>query len=791
MVYAAAAIHGTVVDGTKVALPGATVKLSVTGGQEQIAYTDENGKFEFPELPAGSYTVTAEMDGFQPVTSKLDLEETPRNLEIVLPPNAAVSETVSVSAESEPMLEKSQPEHKSEIGEKTLDYVPIPEQRFQDVLPLVPSIVRGPDGSVNINGARSAESSLLVNGSNVTDPVTGNFAIELPIEAVDNVEVYTNPYSAEYGKFTGGVTKVSTKPGEDKFKVEFNDFMPRLHFTDGFKTEGLEAWKPRLRVSGPTGFKNLYFSQAVTYNYLRQFYDDLPEGGDFVKTTAVDSLTQFDFIPSTQHQMTFTVSFFPQTVRNANLNTFLPVASTPDLEQGGYNLGFQDRHFFKSGAYLESSFSEKSYDVTVSPKEDIDSTDFTISPEGNTGNYFNYQDRTSDRTQWLESFTFAQFQGYGTHQFRVGLDLARTRYSGVMKYGDVAVNRKDGSLYEMVRFEGSGNLGHSATELSNYVQDSWTLNDQVALDVGLRLDYDSISSEANPSPRIAFSYAPKSLSHTVFKGGVGYFYDKVFLNAADFEHYPSRVIDRYDTAGKLIDSSTIVNRMGDVRAPRSRAFNIEVNQEAGPKLLLRSSFTMRDGDHQFKLTPLADEFLLTSNGDSHYWELEFTAEYRINKENNVYLSYVRSHARGDTNDFNTYLGNFQSPLIHENVQADLPFDTPNRLLFWGVARAPYKIVVSPVLEIRDGFPYSAINQEQQFVGDRNSLRFPKFVQLDMRVTRTFHVFNKYDLTAGLKVLNVLNHFNPRDVQNNLDSDHFGTFYNGIGRLYRGAFEIKF
>jgi outer membrane receptor protein involved in Fe transport len=57
---------------------------------------------------------------------------------------------------------------------------------------------------------------MIVNSANASDPVTGESAINLPIEAVQSVEVLTNPYAAEYGEFTSGVTSVQTRSGSDR-----------------------------------------------------------------------------------------------------------------------------------------------------------------------------------------------------------------------------------------------------------------------------------------------------------------------------------------------------------------------------------------------------------------------------------------------------------------------------------------------------------------------------------------------------------------------------------------------
>jgi hypothetical protein len=93
----------------------------------------------------------------------------------------------------------------------------------------------------------------------------------------------------------------------------------------------------------------------------------------------------------------------------------------------------------------------------------------------------------------------------------------------------------------------------------------------------------------------------------------------------------------------------------------------------------------------------------------------------------------------------------------------------------------------PVLDIRTGFPYSIIDEDRNFVGPRNLAgRFPNFASLDLEILRSVSLpgrFNKYRVELGLKVFNLTNHFNPRDFQNNLASDDFGGFFNGVGRQF--------
>ena len=174
-------------------------------------------------------------------------------------------------------------------------------------------------------------------------------------------------------------------------------------------------------------------------------------------------------------------------------------------------------------------------------------------------------------------------------------------------------------------------------------------------------------------------------------------------------------------------------------------------------------------------------------GDCIHSRAGTVARARLQENRNVYAAYVKSEARGDLNDFNSYFGNFENPIIRPNERSRLPWDAPNRFLFWGEFHAKYGITVTPVFDIRTGFPYSIIDAERNFVGPRNRAgRFPTFASLDLQVMKSVSLpgrWKKYRAELGLKVFNVTNHFNPRDFQNNLASDDFGGFSNGVGRKF--------
>jgi hypothetical protein len=142
---------------------------------------------------------------------------------------------------------------------------------------------------------------------------------------------------------------------------------------------------------------------------------------------------------------------------------------------------------------------------------------------------------------------------------------------------------------------------------------------------------------------------------------------------------------------------------------------------------------------------------------------------------------VRSHSTRDLNDYDQFYGNFRNPIIRQNENNLSPTDVPNRLIVRGTIGLPGKWVFSPLYEWRTGFPWSAVDEFQDFVGPRNRAgRLPTVNTLDFTLARPWR-FKKYTFTAGLKIYNTFSSGSDRDVQNNITSPDFGKFYNPIQR----------
>jgi hypothetical protein len=775
-------------------LPGASLNLqrAIPGQATRSAVTNDQGEYKFTDLAAGVYTLQVGLNGFKQHKESLTIRAGITMVANIGLELEGVSGNVTVVANGDG-LNPTDAAPPSSFKQDTLQTVPLVNERFEDALPLVPGVVRGPDGLLNVKGSRASQSTLTVNSANVTDPVTGDFAINLPIEAIQSVEVLTNPYAPEYGEFTGAVTAVQTRSGSNKFDWQLQSFFPRLRRRGGAFV-GIGAFTPRVTFSGPLIKDKLKFIQSFEYRFVRTPIESLPPLKRDTGLESFDSLTQVDWDIDKNDHLTTTFSLFPEKLRFVGLNTFNPQEVTPNFKQRGFFWAVNERKILSSKSVLESYFSIKQFDADVFPSSGNAPMDF--SPNVNSGNFFNSQARRSRRYEALEVYSFSPPNFAGPHFMKVGGGVSYVTFDGRNTSNTVRIFRADGTRSQQLDFVGSGQLSRNKTEFVTYFQDKWSLNRRLTLEYGVRYDRDNIADENNLSPRIGFAFLPLLDGRTVLRGGIGLFYDKIDLNVATFTQLQESVLTRFGSNGlEMIgnpEQQRLILENSRFRTPRSVNWNVELDREWLKNLFVRVGYQQRQARREFVLNPIESAtegsiLLLANSGSSRYREFQVTARYKFREQNEFVASYVRSSSEGDLNDFNPYFGNFENPIIRPNERSRLPFDAPNRFIFWGEYHAKYRITVAPVLDIRNGFPFSIIDEDRNFVGPRDGAgRFPMFVSLDTHVLKSISLpgrLNKYRLELGVKVFNVTNHFNPRDFQNNLASDDFSAFSNGVGRKF--------
>ena len=215
-------IEGQVTDQSGAALPGVTVEL--TGAKLQgtkTGVTAADGRYRFLSLIPGDYTVTASLAGFGKVQKKatvtLDAIST-ANMQMALSTTAEVT----VTGEA-PLIDSTSTTTGQNVSGKVIDKLPLSSRNYADVVFTQPGVqadngeTQGRSLAISIYGSTSAENNFIIDGVNTTNVIKGIQGKDINNEFIQEVEVKTGGYQAEYGRNTGGVVNVITKSGGNEF----------------------------------------------------------------------------------------------------------------------------------------------------------------------------------------------------------------------------------------------------------------------------------------------------------------------------------------------------------------------------------------------------------------------------------------------------------------------------------------------------------------------------------------------------------------------------------------------
>ncbi|HKF44037.1 MAG TPA: TonB-dependent receptor, partial [Thermoanaerobaculia bacterium] len=214
-------IEGTVTDQSGGALPGVTVELSSPNLQgTRVATTGNDGRFRFISLPPGTYKVTGNLSGFGTVekTAQVTLDATATvNMQLQL----ATKEAVTVTGEA-PIVDVTSTTTGTNYTAKVIDKLPV-GRNYASIVLSQPGVqtdageTQGRSLALSIYGSTSAENLFLIDGVNTTNVIKGFQGKNINAEFIQEVEVKTGGYQAEYGRNTGGVVNVITKSGGNEF----------------------------------------------------------------------------------------------------------------------------------------------------------------------------------------------------------------------------------------------------------------------------------------------------------------------------------------------------------------------------------------------------------------------------------------------------------------------------------------------------------------------------------------------------------------------------------------------
>jgi Carboxypeptidase regulatory-like domain/TonB dependent receptor len=784
------------------AVPGITVELKNSAGEHELsASTDAEGHYQFSKATPGEYTLAVAAQGFSPFAETIALKPEENRTEGISLELARFVQKVEVHDKPADVATDGA-DTTSTISARQFTVLPLAEQKFKSALPLVPSVVRTGDGKLNFKGAPENQGMLLVDSVQSVDPVTGSFSIPIPLDAVQTVKVDDEPYNAQYGGFSGGLATIETKPPTSDWHWGVMDFVPGFRGKSGHIV-GLSDATPRLFFGGPLIKNKLNFSEDATYDVQKVPVRGLAWPNNEIKRQGFDTLTTFQAVPSPQHLLSVNVNAFSHRDQFADINALVPQTASSDDGQRGSSIGANDTYQFASGALFSTVLRYTAFD---SNSHGQGPEDMLISPEGWGGNFFDTWARSARQFELLPIYQFPLKDWLGRHQVRIGIDLSHRSYAGTDQSRPVQLTRQDGSLAEQISFMGGGLLEAQDTEVAGFVQDDWRVNERLGLNLGGRFSTQSIGRSAAFSPRGGFVYAPGEDRKTVIRGGGGLFYDRVPLMAADFLDNPTRVVSLYDPAGALLGEPvtyqnaylTAVPGRGYVAttqnpdsSPRNFTANIEIERELRRHLVARVKYLYSQTQDLYVVDPLTaaaggSAWLgLASNGGSHYHQLEASVHYQAGERSELNAAYVHSGVRGDLNALSDVYVPFEGPVIRPDVTSSLASNVPDRFVSWGAFGLPWRMTLSPVVDVHSGLPYSNVDAFQNYVGGANTQHLPAFCSLDVKIYRDFKVnlpgVKNRKLRLGLYSLNLTNHSNWLEAYNNVASPYFGHF---VGMQHR-------
>jgi hypothetical protein len=781
-----------------IVLPGATVRVASLDDHAIVnEVSDGQGQVRVPALQVGTYNISASLDGFTETrtTVRIEAEKTAQAaLDLRL---AGLKEEVNVigNAETAPPTIGEGLSTKGMLESRVVEQLPVRDHSVLSALKLLAGIVEGP-GGVSIKGGRTNQSGLQIGMTTQTDPSTGSPLFHLPADAIETVEVLPNPYAVEFGRFSSGLTLINTKKGGDQWRVLLNapDVSFRTARGEPWHPIGLESFGPRIGVGGPLVKNRVFLEESAQFRYeLSEVWSRPP---DETKTSKwLSNFTRIDANVSPKLSIIGNVNLFRSAADNVTLSTFNSPAVSPDAADRFASGSLAIHAPLSNRVVLESTFQASTLATEVTPHGDVP---MQLIPSGNAGNFFNHQNRSTSTQQWVQTMTGTYDWGRVSHLFKAGFDLMRTDLTGSSDSGPVSVRRDDLTLARSLVFTGPVWQHVTSTDVALFAQDRIQPFSRLLLEFGGRVDRDGILAKTNATPRVGAVLLLTPQGTAAIRAGYGLFFERTPSIAGAFGQLDMSTETRYAADGftplgppQLYQHAVAPN----LDVARSATWNVQYDQRLIKGLSFRLSALTRKGTNELIVDPIAAtaltpaQLLLTSGGRSDYAEAEGMIRFAPSRSMEFTASYTRSSAKANLNAYTAFFDNIRWPIISQDQYAPTSSSVPNRLIASTRTIFADRILVSSILEIHSGFPYSPVNDMLDWVGPRNQLfYFPTFAMLDLDVEHRF-TFIKFKPWIGIRAYNALNRFSPTEVQNNMSAPTFGSFYNSYGRQLR--FQVRF
>lgn len=783
-------LSGKVIDENGLVVAG--VKVSLSGGglaAPLAAVSDEAGRFSLPSILPGTYELKAEKPGYYATISRaLEIKERAAALEVVLNHQQEFEETVNV-VYSAPVVDRHDASMATTItAEEITDLPYVATHDFHNSLPLIPGIVKDNNGHMHMNGGGENQAYYSLDGFNITSPLSGILENRISVDSIRALHIETSRYSAEYGKGSAGVMALESYQGDDHFRVSSTNFLPSFAINDGLK---ISNWNPRATLSGPIVKGRAWYFNALDLQYDLNIVKELPPGGNTNHNWQGSNLTRIQVNLNGKNILTGGFLFDFRDSHHFGISAVDLVETSRNLTDRFYFFNLKDQTYLNGGWVLETGVAFNKINTHQHP---LGNVPYVISPDMRFGNYYMKSEGNVSRVQALASVMAPFWNWHGRHSFKFGADANRISYQQLSIRRPIQITNTAGDLIRQVSFQGDTSFGRDSSEFSSFLQDSWTLNDRMFVEAGIRFDWDQVLRQRLWSPRLAFTWGPARLPDSKLSAGVGVFYDatnlKLLTRALDQE----RLDTFYDQAGVPVPGGPLVTRFiaadQNLKAPFYLNWSLGWQQKVGRGFYIETNFIRKNGRHgwAYGLIPSTDAspsqyvYQLGSTRNDSYSYVEVGLSRTFKGKYPWLLSYARSSARTtEVIDFSQ-----DNPIFARQAGGPVDWDTPNRLISWAVLPIPHfkKYSLAYFTEWHSGMPWSELNQFQQLLGDPNSRRFPQYFSLNLHAERRIRFWHtEWALRVGFN--NLTNHHNPTVVMNNVDAADFGLFRGSQDRIFTG------
>ena len=640
-------IAGRVLDQNGALIPGATVKAKqIAMNKERTVVANGEGRYRFSELEPGIYTLVASFKNFQDAIIN-DLETIAAQnvqLDITLYPLGA-NVDVDVGIEL-PQVDTTRTIVGGTVTKKEVEVLPNNTRSPLDLVLTLGGTTEeplsnrdlaedkgargqsGPNrtpeeaGVFGLSGGAAYSNNLTIDGLDNNDDRAATFRFQPSLEAVEEVQVITNQFSAEYGRASGGRVNLRTRSGTKRFSGRLFYF---------FRDESLAAntWKNNQRGIHRPAFQDndpgFTFGGPVPFGYFKNktFFFTVYEYDNINEETIIDT-----YVPVAQNPL---FSLPRPTNPNLTVNDngaliapFVQGVLTPlhnHILTGRIDHNFNGRHNitfnyqmgrrrdfrqFSGGSRLAEAlvgssrntdaynfadnmvFSDKAVNQfrfqysTLKPAIEAEDPTSpvvlidlpTVLNRGSTltagSSTSNSTDRREKRWQFLETFNYVA----GKHTFRFGGDIQRIISTFIDKSDATGTfnfdNAQDFLNNRFFRYR--HNFGNESTQRNTYFgvffQDDWRISPRLQLSYGLRYERETVLDDNNNwGPRFALAYAPFKDGKGVIRFGASITYNRVLLRTIDdFTLGENQIF--FDTNDISTDNELRQSVLDQIRFPR-------------------------------------------------------------------------------------------------------------------------------------------------------------------------------------------------------------------------------